>query len=202
MLSDPSSRRDYDLSLQFPSATVSATPSRTAFANARKSTSRDPFKQFDDLFRNDPFFNDAFRDMDDVFAKRFDNSADDLRDDVDSNEKEAQRQGPLGGFSCGAKQPDKPKESWGEWLMNKLGIEVSVTSYSHGKDGSVMATSYTSKPGTSTNKTSRTYMEKGKQVTVMSMEKNGNKIEDKFVGGVLIERKVNGVVEPASQISH
>ncbi|KAL3796472.1 hypothetical protein ACHAWO_011344 [Cyclotella atomus] len=199
VLSDPTSRRDYDLSLKFPSSPSAAASTPTAAA--RRHRSKDPFKQFDDLFRHDPFFNNAFNDMDDVFSKRFDNSTDDLRDDADSKEKEEQRQGPLlGAFKCGAKEPEK-KTSWGEWIMEKLGIEVTVTSYSHEKDGSVLATNYTSKPGTSTSKKTRTYMEKGKQVTIMSMEKNGNKIEDKFIGGVLIERKVNGVVEPTAQIS-
>lgn len=202
ILSDPSSRRDYDLSLKFPSAISGGASSAATQTTTRHQRSKDPFKQFDDLFRHDPFFNDAFKDMDDVFSKRFDNSADDLRDDVDNNEKEEQRQGPLfGALSCGLKEPEKPKTSWGEWIMNKLGIELTVTSYSHEKDGSVLATNYTSKPGTSTSKKTRTYMEKGKQVTIMSMEKNGNKIEDKFVGGVLMERKVNGIVEPTSQIA-
>lgn len=137
--------------------------------------------------------------MDDAFANRFDNSADDERDDASSQEKDEQRQGPLlGAFNCGGKEPEKTI-GWGEWLMEKLGIELTVTSYSHEKDGSVLATNYTSKPGTSTSKKTRTYMEKGKQVTIMSMEKNGNKIEDKFVGNVLVERKVNGVIEPVSR---
>ena len=84
--------------------------------------------------------------------------------------------------------------------MNKLGIELSVTSYSHQADGSVVASAYTSKPsGTYTNKTSRTYMENGQQVTVISMEKNRNKIEDKFIAGKLVERKVNGKVEELPQ---
>lgn len=185
------------MSLKYPTTTGGAA-STTSAAAARKQRSRDPFKQFDDLFRHDPFFNDAFKDMDDVFSKRFDNSTNDLRDDADSKEKEEQRQGPLGAFNCGTKEPEK-KLSWGEWIMNKLGIEVTVTSYSHEKDGSVLATNYTSKPGTSTSKKTRTYMEEGKQVTIMSMEKNGNKIEDKFVAGVLVERKVNGVVESMSR---
>ncbi|KAL7488399.1 hypothetical protein ACHAW6_013998 [Cyclotella cf. meneghiniana] len=208
VLSNPSSRRDYDFSLKFPSSTTvgaqsSATDRQTSGTAKQRGQSRDPFKQFDDLFRNDPFFSEAFQEMDDVFAKRFEKSEDDLREDGSTTEKEAQRQGPfhIPLFSCGPKQPEKPKMNWGEWIMNKLGIEVSITSYSHEKDGSVLASSYTSKPGTSTNKTTRTYMENGKQVTIMSMEKNGNKIEDKFIGGELIERKVNGVSEPTSQIS-
>ena len=196
VLSDPSSRRDYDLSLKFPTGTSAAASPQTAVGKTTRT--KDPFQQFDDLFRHDPFFNDAFKGMDDVFSQRFEQ-----RDDANSTEKKNQSQeGPLlGAFGCGAKEPNKPKTSWGEWIMNKLGIEVTVTSYSHEKDGSVLATNYTSKPGTSTSKKTRTYMENGKQVTIMSMEKNGNKIEDKFVAGVLIERKVNGVVEPISQIS-
>lgn len=84
--------------------------------------------------------------------------------------------------------------------MNKLGIELSVTSYSHQADGSVVASAYTSKPsGSYTNKKSRTYMENGQKVTVISMEKNRNMIEDKFIAGQLVERKVNGKVEELPQ---
>ena len=80
--------------------------------------------------------------------------------------------------------------------MNKLGIELSVTSISHQADGSVLHSAYTSKPsGTYTDKKSRTYVENGKQVTIMSMEKDGNRIEDKLIAGKLVERKVNGKVE-------
>ena len=32
----------------------------------------DPFDQFDDVFRNNPFFAKAFRSMDDLFVSRFD----------------------------------------------------------------------------------------------------------------------------------
>jgi len=55
---------------------------------------------------------------------------------------------------------------------------------------------YTSKKsGTYTNKKSRTYVENGTQVTIMSMEKDGNKIEDKLIAGQLVERRVNGKIE-------
>ena len=33
----------------------------------------DPFAQFDHVFRTDPFFHDAFKDLDDEFARRFQN---------------------------------------------------------------------------------------------------------------------------------
>merc|ERR1712150_341756 len=108
--------------------------------------------------------------------------------------------GPL--FMCGVERPVKQKQNntnkvpWSEWLMNKLGIELSVTSISHKSDGSVVASAYTSKPfGTYSKKKSRTYVENGKQVSVVSMEKDGNTIEDKFIGGKMVERKVNGKIE-------
>lgn len=150
---------------------------------------RDPFKQFDDLFKNDPFFHDAFRDMDDVFARRFDNDSsrqpDQERDDADADGGV----GPLG-FFCGVESPARnsgrnssataagnnsgKKASWPEWIMNKLGIELSVTSIQHNADGTVEASAYTSKPsGTYSKKTSRTYVRDGRQVSVMTMEKDG-----------------------------
>lgn len=42
-------------------------------------------------------------------------------------------------------------------------------------------------------------MENGQQVTIISMEKNRNMIEDKFIAGKLVERKVNGKVEELPQ---
>jgi hypothetical protein len=43
----------------------------------RRRGSRDPFDQFNDVFRNDPFFAESFRSMDDLFARKFDNANDD-----------------------------------------------------------------------------------------------------------------------------
>ncbi|KAL9191454.1 hypothetical protein ACHAXT_001160 [Thalassiosira profunda] len=198
VLSDATSRRDYDLSLKRPSTSIStaASPNYDAAQHTRE---RDPFKQFDDLFRNDPFFHEAFRDMDDAFARRFDNAKDQNR-----NGSSAQNDtvGPL--FFCGA-GADKPKQTWGQWILNKLGIELTVTSYSHGADGSMTASNFTSKPtGTYTNKQSRKYVDKnGRQVSIIEMEKDGNKITDKFIEGKLVERRVNGSVEPAQhELAH
>jgi curved DNA-binding protein CbpA len=199
ILSDPSSRRDYDLSLKFPTSATDLSATATS-ATKRYQRYKDPFQQFDDLFRHDPFFHNAFQDMDDVFSKRFENSAN-ASDDANGNETEESYPCPLGVLDCGGNKQEKKTTSWGEWILNKLGIELTVTSYSHDVDGSVTETNFTSKPGTSTSKRTHTYMENGRQVTIMSMEKNGNKIEDKFIGGVLIERKVNGLVEPTSQVS-
>lgn len=201
ILSDPTTRRNYDVSLRStPQTSVSSTPYASASQQQRQHTQfrgvRDPYQQFDDLFRNDPFFQEAFQDMDDVFAKRFDNSQDQKRDDVGSP-------GILGLFPCGIEKQNQPAKNvtWSQWLMNKLGIEFEMTSISHQADGSVVTSAYKSKPtGTYTNKKSRTYVEDGKPpVTIMSMEKDGNKIEDKLIAGKLVERKVNGKVEQIVQ---
>mmetsp|Transcript_28519 Transcript_28519/g.51533 ORF Transcript_28519/g.51533 Transcript_28519/m.51533 type:complete len:301 (+) Transcript_28519:160-1062(+) len=173
-------------------------PSRST---ATPLAERDPFEQFDDLFQNDPFFHDGFQNMDDTFAQRFDNSHDQKRDDTNTSDDHSSWEsvGPL--LFCGMERPGKQRQKtdntpWSEWLMNKLGIELSVTSISHKPDGSVVASAYTSKPfGTYSKKKSRMYVENGQQVSVMSMEKDGNRIEDKFIGGEMVERKVNGKIE-------
>ncbi len=143
--------------------------------------------------------------MDDAFAKRF-HDAQDLKpnnhDGASDDGTNTVCKGVGSLFSCGGIElptAQKKMVPWTQWLMNKLGIELSVTSYSHKPDGSVVASAYSSKPfGTYTNKTSRTYVENGRRVTIMSMEKDGNTIEDKLIEGKLIERKVNGTVEISS----
>lgn len=143
--------------------------------------------------------------MDDAFAKRFDTPDDQKRDDdnIVNNPDDDGKCGVAPLMFCGSmerpatkKQNAQRKEPWSTWILNKLGIELSVESISHNADGTVSASHYTSKPtGTYTNKKSRTFVENGKKVSVMSMEKDGNMIEDKFIGGELVERKVNGIVE-------
>jgi hypothetical protein len=148
--------------------------------------------------------------MDDAFAKRFHNSQD-LKRKRDNNVSDADDVDDTGFrgvgsiFSCGGVLPtaQKKNESWTRWLMNKLGIKLSVTSYSHNSDGSMNASVYSSDPiGTYTNKTSRTYVENGRRVTIMSMEKDGNTIEDKLIEGKLVERKVNGRMEDVSSLEN
>lgn len=189
------SRQQASPSRQQPSPSrQQPSPSRSTASTSHGE--RDPFEQFDDLFQNDPFFHGSFQDMDDTFAQRFDNSHDQKRDDTNTSDESV---APL--FFCGMERPGKQKQTtdntpWSEWLMNKLGIELSVTSISHKPDGSVVASAYTSKPfGTYSKKKSRIYVENGQQVSVMSMEKDGNRIEDKFIGGEMVERKVNGKIE-------
>jgi len=188
-----------------PSAAASAPPGPDD--PPRASPPQDPLSQFDDIFKNDPFFRSAFRDMDGAFQQRFDNdvAADQTRDDADSAERASVSWDSVAALPfCGTGPPGSPERQdtgsgegggvpWSEWFMNKLGIELSVTSISHEADGSVVASAYTSKDGG--NRTTRTYVENGERLSVVSMEKNGNRIEDKFVGDRMVERRVNGKVE-------
>lgn len=187
VLSDPNSRSRYDNELKYPTSAVSST---TSSSRSNSTYNRkDPFRQFDDLFTNDPFFHEAFAGMDDAFAARFNDSHVKQKEECDSCEF----------LHCGDGNP-KDKQSLGDWIMwfiSKLGIQFSVTSYSKKADGSMARSYYVSSKETgSTQKKSRTYIDKqGRKVTVMSMMKNGNTMEDIFIAGELVERKVNGVVE-------
>ena len=185
ILSNPNSRRSYDNELKFPTSTVSS-PQSSAY---QRSTYKDPFRQFDDLFTHDPFFHGAFEGMNDAFAARFN----------ESHVNEQEKEDGWAFLSCGEKpKQQKKKQSWGEWILNTLGIEFNVTTYTKKSDGSMTKSAYASNASTGiTNKQSRTYVDKqGHNVTVMSLQKHGNMMEDTFIAGKLVERKVNGVVEP------
>lgn len=189
VLSNPQSRRSYDTALKNPSSAASPRRSNSNHhTNTTTTYTRDPFRQFDDLFRNDPFFHDAFEGMDDVFAARFSQT---------NTDKQAEEEDRWELCHCGDDSKEI-KQSWGEWILNKLGVEVTVTSYSTQVDGSMTKSTYTSSGKTgSTNKQSRSYVDKqGRKVTVMTMVKNGNKLEDIIIAGKIVERRINGVIEP------
>mmetsp|Transcript_27036 Transcript_27036/g.60764 ORF Transcript_27036/g.60764 Transcript_27036/m.60764 type:complete len:263 (+) Transcript_27036:424-1212(+) len=187
VLSNGDTRRSYDLSLKYPT-----TQQSTAAAAKTARSRRDPFKQFDDLFKHDQFFSSAFDDLNDEFVQRF-SSDQQAREDVEEEGKCAGvprtflcGAGGLDDYPCGKGEkktnaPVKKKVGWGQWILNSLGIEFERT-------------------GTYTDRQSRTYTDgDGNQVTVVSMEKNGNKIEDKFIAGKLLERRVNSVLEPLTE---
>ena len=44
--------------------------------------------------------------------------------------------------------------------------------------------------------------ENGRRVTIQSLEKDGNKIEEKYIGEELIERKINGVIDKRIEAGH
>ena len=181
ILSDPHSRKCYDNELNRPT-TVST---KTSSKSRRCSTfGKDPYQQFDDIFTNDPFFHSAFEGMDDAFAARFN----------DTRVKE-QTEGECCAFwCCGDGSQNRKNLSLGACIMKSLGIEITVTSYSKQADGSMSRKFYSANALTgSTNKMTRTYTNShGQKVTVMTLEKDGNVMEDILVGGDIIQRKING----------
>jgi DnaJ-class molecular chaperone len=170
VLSDPERRKEYDRSLRFGASTTTARPSYST--NARY---RDPYDQFDDLFRNDPFFSEAFRDLNDAFVQNFQNKA---------------------------PRSQKQQQGWLPWILNMCGIDLQMSTTYRSNDGSFTATQYSSKAGkTYTDRKTKTYRdEQGRQVMVHSMEKDGDRIEDKYIDHVRVERTINGVRLPIESV--
>lgn len=152
---------------------------------------RDPFSQFNDLFQNDPFFSEAFKDMDDLFAKVFqNNNQNQERRDVRHEQK-------------------KKNHGWGSWMLDtitdKLGVDVKISSTTTTSTGTSFTQSNYGRPSSSgrssyTSKSTRTIIENGKKITVQSMEKDGNRIEEKYDGNTLIQRSVNGIHQDIGRI--
>jgi len=67
--------------------------------------------QFNDLFQNDPFFAEAFQDMDDLFAKTF-------------QEKQQQQQQQQSSAT------KTKSSSWGQWIANCFGIDFQISTAS------------------------------------------------------------------------
>ena len=51
-----------------------------------------------------------------------------------------------------------------------------------------------------TSRSTKTVVENGRRVTVQSMEKDGNRIEERYEGSKLVGRTINGVGEKAGRI--
>ena len=197
VLSDADQRAAYDRDLRYgafqeaesPQSQYAGKPYRRPFVDPRcqyahprreaspypRRSSVDPFAQFDNLFRNDPFFNEAFRDMDDEFAKRF------------------SRQDKAG--------PQKRKEGWFAWLIRQCGIEFHMATYTSTGDGGFVASTRSSKQDSYEDRMTKTFVDsQGRRVMVRAIEKDGNRIEDTYVGSKLVQRKVNGVSEPLEKL--
>jgi len=182
VLSDGNKRAEYDRSLKFGTSGVGGN-SNTGHGrhqnyggfNMHEQHHRDPFSQFNDLFRNDPFFSEAFKDMDDLFSKTFQNK--------------------------NSHANHKKKPGWGEWLMDTLNIEVTSTSTSMNADGSSSTSTYGRSSSSYTSKSTRTVVENGRRITIQSMEKDGNRIEERYEGNNLIQRLVNGRPQKIGRIA-
>jgi hypothetical protein len=184
-LSDPAQRARYDVSLKEPFSTTGTTSVATG---RRYHDHVDPFVRFNALFSNDPFFQEAFRDMDEEFGKIFQSQ--------NTNEG-ASAQAPR------QAKTDGPQEFF-PWLLRARGVDFQMTSVQTSANGEATASAYNSKAhsGSYTNKKSRTFLDNGKRVTIQSMERDGNKIQDKYVDNMLVERRVNGFVEAVGQIQN
>ena len=196
VLSDADRRRNYDSSLinrhesgyHYSEPTTYTTPNRY---NGRKNYYRDAHEQFNDLFQNDPFFREAFDKMDDVFAKTF------------------KEQHTFDDSSSPRAAKKEASKTWMEWIADCLGIaiQISSSSTSIGPDGRA-STQFSShsyggnrrsdthfQSNTYEARNQRTMMENGQKVTIQSLQRNGNKIEEKYIGEELVERRINGVPE-------
>lgn len=165
----------------------------------RPNAGFDARAQFDRLFREDPFFQAAFKDMDEEFARRF-------RGDETGRAPSAAPPTSAGG---GATAPSPPghgarsREGWLPWLLRICGIELHMTTYSADGRGGTTRSSYSSAGrAVYTQKTSESHRDgQGRLVTVQRMEQNGNQIEDRLVNNRLVQRKINGVTEPLERIA-
>ena len=210
VLSDEQRRKEYDSLLDQGMDVDAGGAVATGTSGAGKAYSTTPFGRpsysnpysvFDDLFRNDPFFSDAFKDMDDEFARRFQEKQNDSGEAGAGGSTEESSFNNMCTSLLSLPQTIKSKGGVGRWLLDKMGVQVTVSSYRTEMDGTVSASTYTNTgtPGTYTDKKTRTYINgEGKRVTIKSMERDGNRIEDMYVDNELKERKVNGKIEPLS----
>jgi len=154
---------------------------------------RDPFAQFNDVFKNDPFFADASRNLDDLFNKHFSGG---------------------GGGGGQNNNGDNAEEEGGSWIWNKVkdympDVKVTTSTTSNFGGRTTSSSSSHSYGGgrsrgrggsTYTSRSTRTVIQNGQRVTIQSLEKDGNKIEEKYVGEKLIERKINGMKDDIGRI--
>jgi len=178
VLSDDSQRSDYDQSRRSnPSGGGSRKYSR------RSRSSVDPFAQFNDLFTNDPFFKQAFDDMDVLLQKHAKEGYDAFKDaaassdNVDSFFKKA-----LGSAAGWA----------GRKILDSMGMDINVQTTESTVDGKTSShwsfggqsksrsrrspSSSSSSSSSYTNKSTKTIVENGKKMTIQSLEKDGNKV--------------------------
>jgi len=191
VLSDESSRRQYDQSLKYGGGGASSHSAGPDRYRRRQDSNRyrDPFEQFNNVFRTDPFFADAFKGMDDLFDKHFSDSGRGRNLNAQQQGANAQRTTKVGGFGT----------QYQSYSSSTVNGQMSHTSQSYGGGNrntgrrSAGSSSYTSK-------STRTVVQNGKRVTIQSLEKDGNRIEEKYVDNRLIARTINGVPEKVERI--
>ncbi|GMI43768.1 hypothetical protein TrCOL_g4561 [Triparma columacea] len=222
VLSDPSQRKVYDTRSQYDSFSPRSTSSRSRnrntyrYGDSRGGSSReDPFAQFDELFRNDPFFASAFEGLDDLFTQTFKKSGYEKRGERKYNDKDNgwDSGAPYSEFNTNSKSSHsssasfltdpvgwyfgKPStQGWFPFIITTLfpNLSFTVTTTINGRSE---YSSYT-KGGNSdgTLKSSKvTLNDAGEEEVIRRIRKGGNEIEERVVDGVVVKRIVNGVEE-------
>jgi len=187
VLHDPDQKKEYDRLLKYGHD-----------ANFQSKWEHE-FAQFNDLFQNDPFFQNAAEGLDELFSNTF----------RDSGTEDAA--GVVAGVGGHMEQQEarRGRRGLGAWIMDKLGIEVSMSTTSIDRNGGVSSTSYrrsgeseagSRSSSTYTRRSTKTVVENGKRMTVQSMEKDGNRIEERYEGSKLVGRTINGVKEQVGRI--
>ena len=160
------------------------------------------------MFREDPFFQEGFKDLDDEFIRRFQSQTSRHNSLSHNSDYIAKNKATTIGYDRKMREalntnPEvRSKEGWIPWLLRQCGIEFQVTSYTSNGHGGYARTKYCSvgRSGYS-QKQSKSYLDwQGRHVSIQSMEQNGNQIEDIRVDHRLVQRKVNGVIEPLERI--
>ena len=223
VLSDPSKRKVYDTRSQYDSFSPRSTSSRSRNRNTyrgdgvpRGPSREDPFAQFDELFRNDPFFASAFEGLDDLFTQTFKKSGYEKRGERKYNDKENgwDSEAHYSEFNTNSKSSHsssasiltdpigwyfgKPStQGWFPFIITTLFPNLSFT-FTTTINGRSEYSSYT-KGGNSdetTVKSSKiTLNDKGEEEVIRRIRKGGNEIEERVIDGVVVKRIVNGVEE-------
>lgn len=207
VLSDETKRKEYDTMLRYGSGNnrysnqqYQQQQHQNQYYQQHQHHFRDPFAQFNDLFQHDAFFKEAFAGMDDLFRETFE------------RHNQQQSKTATGASTNNAGGGGGGSTSMFGNIMNHLGINFQVhTSTFDGRTGQQMTSSTTyggggnnpysnfgggGRSSTYTSKsTSTTIDSQGRRITIQSMEKDGNRIEEKYVGDQLIERKINGQID-------
>lgn len=179
VLSDDGKRAEYDRSLKYGGAGAGGYGGYQNHGgfdmhqHSGRRRHRDPFSQFDDLFHNDPFFSEAFKGMDDLFSKTFQNK----------NRNENRR--------------------WGESILDDLGNQFASSSFTRNSGGTFSTSTFGrgSGSGSYTSRSTKTIIENGRRVMIQSMEKDGNRIEERYEGDRLVSRTVNGRPENIDRLA-
>lgn len=231
VLSDEGLRRDYDNQLKYGGGGGG----RNKFSDFQWSNRgqgrrqrqhrprKDPFAQFNDLFKNDPFFAEAASNLDDLFNKHFETAGGGSTNNNQQRKTAGSNNNRGGGIIWNTIKKVMPEMNINIQTTSNVGGRRSSTSTSYSTRSSSTTTTTTtstsrgrrtssstssssttssSSSGTYTSRSTKTIMQNGQRITIQSLEKDGNKIEERYIGEKLLERTINGRKEDIGKIGH